>query len=170
MISFFVHSILRYEASSLDGDTTHREQDFGYEVIDQPATAADISMMEEDDDDRESDMIQTQQQAVESGERFQYRGTPERERKVPSRNKRRQQAQHRYSQDVAEQVSSRLACHLVSTYVLSVSLRCTYCTFIIVLVAGSDNTRHAVSHTASTSASEAARRTACGYHRRLRRR
>merc|ERR1719500_2062203 len=58
----------------------------------------------DDDDVREAEMIQIQQQAVESGDRFQYRGTPERERKVPSRNKRRQQAQHRYSQDVAEQV------------------------------------------------------------------
>ena len=72
----------RYEASSLDGDTTHREQDFGYEVIDQPATAADVSMMEDEEDEREAEMIQLQQQAVESGERFQYRGTPERERKV----------------------------------------------------------------------------------------
>ena len=98
----------RYEGSSLDGDTTHREQDFGYEVIDQPATVADVSMMDEegdDDDVREAEMIHIQQRAVESGDRFQYRGTPERERKVPSRNKRRQQAHQRYSQEVAEQVS-----------------------------------------------------------------
>ena len=50
-------------------------------MIDQPATAADVSMMEEEDE-REAEMIQLQQQAVEGGERFQYRGTPERERKV----------------------------------------------------------------------------------------
>ena len=55
-------------------------------MIDQPATAADVSMMEEEEeeDEREAELIQMQQQAVESGERFQYRGTPERERKVPS--------------------------------------------------------------------------------------
>ena len=82
LILTFVRQIDRYEASSLDGDTTHREQDFGYEVIDQPATAADVSMMEDEEEEREAEMIQLQQQAVESGERFQYRGTPERERKV----------------------------------------------------------------------------------------
>ena len=54
-------------------------------MIDQPATAADVSMMEdEEEDEREAELIQMQQQTVESGERFQYRGTPERERKVPS--------------------------------------------------------------------------------------
>ena len=41
-------------------------------------------MEEEEEDEREAELIQMQQQAVESGERFQYRGTPERERKVPS--------------------------------------------------------------------------------------
>ena len=50
-------------------------------MIDPSATAADVSMMEEEDE-REAEMIQLQQQAVEGGERFQYRGTPERERKV----------------------------------------------------------------------------------------
>ena len=50
-------------------------------MIDQSATAADVSMMEEEEE-REAEMIQLQQQAVEGGERFQYRGTPERERKV----------------------------------------------------------------------------------------
>ena len=41
-------------------------------------------MEDEEEDEREAELIQMQQQTVESGERFQYRGTPERERKVPS--------------------------------------------------------------------------------------
>ena len=42
------YSHCRYEASSLeDGETPHREQDFGYEVIDQ--TAADVSMDEDEE-------------------------------------------------------------------------------------------------------------------------
>ena len=43
------HPLFRYEASSLeDVDGAHREQDFGYEVIDQN-TAADVSMDEDEE-------------------------------------------------------------------------------------------------------------------------
>ena len=92
----------------MDGDsTTHRDQDFGYEVIDQ--TAADVSMMEDHvatEYRREAELLQMQQAAVDSGERFTYKGTPERERRIPSRGKRKPQPQpqHRYSQETAEQV------------------------------------------------------------------
>jgi hypothetical protein len=67
----------------------------------------------DDDDDRFTSeyrreaehMHMEQQRAVDTGDRFQYRGTPEREKRIPSRTRRRQQQQQRYSQDVAEQVN-----------------------------------------------------------------
>ena len=96
---------IRYETSSVG---THREQDFGYEVIDQ--TAADISQIQDDIDmmpeEEELDGLtptlppkqkaRGRRRAPEEEEEEelvgqQYRGTPE--RSVPSRNRRRQQQQ-----------------------------------------------------------------------------
>ena len=94
----------RYETSSVG---THREQDFGYEVIDQ--TAADISQIQDDIDmmpeEEELDGLtptlppkqkaRGRRRAPDEDEEElvgqQYRGTPE--RSVPSRNRRRQQQQ-----------------------------------------------------------------------------
>jgi len=101
--------LMGYEASSLEGDATHREQDFGYEVIDQAseagrasagggavrrspqhlgqipaAFAKDIQQSWDDQQRREV------KESDEDGDRLdglQYRGTPE--RKVPSRSKRK---------------------------------------------------------------------------------
>ena len=103
----FLSALIRFEASSLDGDTTHHEQDFGYEVIDQ--TAADISQMDDGDqyleesharqqhqqqhlsqvpDDFRRDMMRRgAEQEQEEEERFHYRGTPEMTRKIPSRSR-----------------------------------------------------------------------------------
>ncbi|XP_059092500.1 uncharacterized protein LOC131887810 isoform X3 [Tigriopus californicus] len=108
--------LLRFETSSMDMDT-HREQDFGYEVIDR--TLADVNQLQDDfegDDElserevhpkvgqaptslrkdlataRHQPGLQSQnQQRLDDDEQLveQYRGTPE--RKVPSRNKRRTQ-------------------------------------------------------------------------------
>jgi hypothetical protein len=94
--------LMGYEASSLEGDATHREQDFGYEVIDQTsegagavrrsphqhgqipaAFAKDVQQSWEVQQQRRS---HTQRDSEDENERFdglQYRGTPE--RKVPSR-------------------------------------------------------------------------------------
>lgn len=107
--------LLRFETSSMDMDT-HREQDFGYEVIDR--TLADVNQLQDefegDDELSEREVLQPvgqappslrkdmaskhqkssqsqNQQLLDDQEQLveQYRGTPE--RKVPSRNKRRAQ-------------------------------------------------------------------------------
>ena len=99
--------LLRYEASSIEGDTTHREQDFGYELIEQQATGAEIDDIIHDEVPQQQQQQQQQDVAVvEGGLNIQYRGTPEREKKIPSRsNKRRpqQQQQQRHSQEVQQQ-------------------------------------------------------------------
>ncbi len=146
----------------MDGDTTHREQDFGYEVI-----AGDATLAEDHDNKRiaaeyrrEAELLQMQQAAVDSGERggFLYRGTPERERRIPSRNKRKQQQQqqNRYSQETAEQV------HALNLYAFYITLD-----LHLFICSGSDHTRDAFAD-ASAVAPKAAGRTPGGHHRRLR--
>ncbi len=106
--------MLRYEASSVEGDATHREQvrntvsqkenreknykflvqDFGYEVIE----------AEQRQREAEAARARWEQEAAadsEPGLNVQYRGTPE--RKIPSRSKR---SRHRHSQEPQDQVSA----------------------------------------------------------------
>ncbi len=93
---------LRYEASSVEGELSHREQDFGYEIIEEEerrrqremeaeeaAAREAISQKWEEDEERHAAAEQ------ETLDVQQYRGTPE--RKIPSRSKRgrfRQSQEH----------------------------------------------------------------------------
>jgi hypothetical protein len=110
--------MLRFDAGSPDS-ATHREQDFGYEVIeqDEPPPMQHFDKVPEkfQEDLRQIQQLQEQQQQLEQQQQAlrttqaaedqdeeslaeQYRGTP------PLRTKKKKQS-HRYSHEIAEQVA-----------------------------------------------------------------